>query len=54
MTNTEVTTLTDENNYYQILIVKPRPGKTEPKHINVEIVTKKKTEILPPSFSTYS
>ncbi|WP_016951291.1 hypothetical protein [Anabaena sp. PCC 7108] len=44
MTNTEVTTLTDENNYYQILIVKPRPGKTEPKHINVEIVTKKKAE----------
>jgi len=44
MTNTNVT-LTDDEKYYQILIIKPRPGKTEPKNINVEVVTETKKEL---------
>lgn len=40
----EVVSLTEEDKYYQILIVEPRPGKTEPKNINVTLFTKTKKE----------
>ncbi|WP_013320762.1 hypothetical protein [Gloeothece verrucosa] len=33
-----------DDKYYQILIVTPRPGVTEPKNINVKIVTKTKKD----------
>ncbi|MFK0733013.1 MAG: hypothetical protein ACIWVG_17980 [Gloeotrichia echinulata HAB0833] len=38
MTNLESPTPSNAQN--QILMVKPRPGKTEPKHIEVQVVTK--------------
>jgi len=47
----QVPVLAEDDKYYQILIVTDRPGKTEPKHINVEIVTQTKKEFQQPEYS---